>query len=87
MPNLLKYFDAQIIDKVECERDLIKLLCDYLMNHKDLITLDSSYLRENMESEKAVEFEFYEATIQSKNLAQFVRCLAAKKNDGKFQIC
>jgi len=80
LPEMLKYFNAL----GSRQKELIELLSDYLINHKELITLNSSYLREALTVEALSEVEsFYEMTVKEKGLAQFVKCLTEKKNDGK----
>jgi len=79
LPETLKYFNAL----GNQQKHLIELLSDYLINHKQLITLNSSYLRDPLTLFTPEAESFYDTTVKEKNLTQFVNCLTEKNNDGK----
>ena len=84
LSNFLKYFDTHTQatkaaeDNVVYEKVLIELLAEYFVEHKELLSTESGYLRQVLDSGES----FFERTTQVKNLSHIVRCLEAKKNDG-----
>lgn len=82
LPNLLKYFDAQINASGRYEKELLQLLSEYMIKHRSLISIDSTLELKEFATGDSQNTDFFEFTVSARNLTFFMRCLEAKKNDG-----